>query len=181
MGFFQSKKRKAIVTVSVILLLILMIGTVRWTGVIEISSFNRASDFDFDLGSSFWTDDVRLEEYKEYNEGFFGFSKYCYADACAEVKTSKYPDLLLGGERITGVYLLDGNTEHQIVGIRIGDRANIAHERLSEHHFRVTHTGAGMIRAERGNILILISINERNRVCAISAELTGTNFFHVQY
>ena len=175
----KQKRKKCIIAAALVLFAIMLVGCVVWTGVIEIFSFNRASLTDTKLGASFSLE--KLKNYETSDDAAFGMSLYQSADGFARIKVSKYPDTLLGASRVTGLYLYEGDTAHHILGIRIGDRANVAHELLGNNGFQVTHSGAGIIRAERGNIVIRMSINEKNRVSFLAAELTATNWFRLQY
>ena len=176
----KRNKRKYLLIAAGVTVVLLLILLVSWSGVVELGVINRNSSIPVSLGEGWDPGVIGALQLVPTEEGQVGGTGYENADRCIKIALSSYPDALIGSQRVTAVMLTEGNTEDHILGVLLGDRTNVAYEKLGNCGFDTVKTKLG-IRAWRGNIVIDLAVNEKNRISSICAYLEGSNIFGIQF
>ena len=175
-SFLQAAKLTAVILF--LLALLFLAVYFRFTSFFDVKAFNKNSDTDVFLCAEA---DKIPDTYKEYNDGFFGFRMYRSESGSTELKTSSFPDAVIGKSKVTGIYLKENNTDGNILGIKIGDDDSVAYKQLEKYKFKNINASNDRITAEKNKIRIRISLGDNYEVKEISVTLDTTNIFKIQY
>lgn len=177
------KHKKAIVALSVSAVLLIAVAALvlSWTGVIEISSFNRNSELDFELcGFIGGYDEMGYSVPK--NLGAFGFEEYEKLSDDMQsrnsIRVNSYPDTVLGSSRVTAIGVEWG--EGVMLGVRLGDLSEDAVKVLKKHGCRIENVTSSVIKAKKGKIFLIFAVTD-GKISGMYARVERTNIMHVVY
>ena len=174
-------KNKKLVLVLITMLVVfaaVMLVILKQNAFFVLRQFNKASSTDLSLGDS--AENIDTEVYREYNDGFFGFSMYRKSDACCELKVSSFPDAFFGSARVTGIYITDENADMYILGIKVGSNAKDLYAAVKALGYKIEKGSEQIVVARKGKLTIKAEI-EDNTVTKISATLASSNILRIQY
>ena len=174
-------KNKKLVLVLITMLVVfaaVMLVILKQNAFFVLRQFNKASSTDLSLGDS--AENIDTEVYREYNDGFFGFSMYRKSDACCELKVSSFPDAFFGSARVTGIYITDENADMYILGIKVGSNAKDLYAAVKALGYKIEKGSEQIVVARKGKLTIKAEL-EDNTVTKISATLETSNILRIQY
>ncbi len=177
------KHRKAIIAVFVLAVLLLAVAVLvlKWTGSIEVSSFNRNSELDFELCGSFGGSGAHGYSVPE-NSGAFGCTIYEKPSdnmlSRNEIMVSAYPDTALGKSRVTAISVEWG--DGVMLGVRLGDLSENAVKALKKHGCKIVNITSTSISAKKGKISLNFTVTD-GKITRMSARVNNTNVMHIVY